>query len=359
MPAVPTATSAISAEWLSSTLAPRFGSAVADVAITDIGEGTGIFGEIARLDLTYTDPEADLPASLIAKMPCHEPENLAVALALGLYEREVHFFTDIGPRTPLRIPRCHLAELDQDGRFVLLLEDLSVDYQVGDQIEGATATEARAAIDALAELHIRWWQDDSLAGLTWLPVPNAPAYMATVPDIYRAGLPVLEAEWADRLRPGAVDVARALDPRFEALMERLAAGPTTLSHADTRLDNIFFPADPTEAVAFIDFQLCMRQRGVCDLAYLIGTSVKAEEAREHWEALLRRWHGRITEAGIDYRWDDCIQHYREAALYYLCGAMSLIGSFDTGNERGAAMATAYTTRVFDHAVDIDAVEACP
>ena len=37
--------------------------------------------------------------------------------------------------------------------------------------------------------------------------------------------------------------------------------------------------------------------------------------------------------------------------------MSLIGSFDTGNERGAAMAEAYVTRTFSHIVDIDAVAA--
>ena len=34
--------------------------------------------------------------------------------------------------------------------------------------------------------------------------------------------------------------------------------------------------------------------------------------------------------------------------------MSLIASFDTGNERGAAMAEAYVTRIFHHVVDTDA-----
>ena len=37
--------------------------------------------------------------------------------------------------------------------------------------------------------------------------------------------------------------------------------------------------------------------------------------------------------------------------FYLVGAMSLIGTFDSGNERGAAMTTAYTTRVCNHIVD--------
>ena len=41
-------------------------------------------------------------------------------------------------------------------------------------------------------------------------------------------------------------------------------------------------------------------------------------------------------------------------LYYTVGAMSLIASFDTGNERGAAMAEAYVTRIFNHVIDTDA-----
>jgi len=76
----------------------------------------------------------------------------------------------------------------------------------------------------------------------------------------------------------------------------------------------------------------------------------------HWEALLRRWHDAIVAAGIDYSWDDALQHYREATLYYLSGAMSLIGTFDAGNERGAAMVEAYATRILAHAVDTGAGE---
>ena len=54
----------------------------------------------------------------------------------------------------------------------------------------------------------------------------------------------------------------------------------------------------------------------------------------------------ICDAGVTgYSFDDAVQHYREAVLYYLVGAMSLIGTFDAGNERGAAMTDAYCTRI--------------
>ena len=88
----------------------------------------------------------------------------------------------------------------------------------------------------------------------------------------------------------------------------------------------------------------------------MGTSVRREDASANWERLLRRWYDAVTAAGVEYSWDDCVRHYREAALYYLSGAMSLIGSFDTGNERGASLAEAYSTRILEHVVDIGARE---
>jgi hypothetical protein len=87
----------------------------------------------------------------------------------------------------------------------------------------------------------------------------------------------------------------------------------------------------------------------------VGTSMPHELGREQWEALLRHWHAAIVELGVsDYGFDDALRHYREAAMYYLSGAMSLIGTFDAGNDRGAAMAEAYSTRILNHVVDIDA-----
>ena len=323
----------------------------------DIGEGTGIFGEIARLSIGYDAPGSSAPASVVVKLPCTESENLAVARALGIYKREVRFFEEIASATPLRVPTCYHSDLADDGDFVLLLEDLSPEFEVGDQVVGATISQAAAVIDALTGLHAAWWERDELEELAWLPEPNAPEYLAAVPTIYSAGLPVLEAEWAHRLPTGAVPMANSLEPRFVELIHRLSDGPRIFAHSDTRLDNLFFAHDGSGDVAFIDFQLTLRQRGAADIAYLIGTSMNEAESSLYWEPLLRRWHSGLVSAGVaNYSWSDCLTHYTESTLFYLCGAMSLIGSFDTGNERGAAMATAYTTRIFSHVLDIDTID---
>lgn len=352
---IPESPHGIDAAWLNAALDgwPE----IASVTHVDIGEGTGIFGQISRLEVEYVAPADTSPSRMVVKMACLEPENLAVAHALGIYERELRFYEELADSLPFRVPESHLIQRSDDGRFVLIIEDLEGEFVVGDQVVGATPDQADAIVDALVPFHVQWWEHPDLDTLDWLPVPNAPEYLAAVPGIYRAGLPVLEADWSDAVSPAALAAARAVEPKFEELIERTATGPNTVIHTDTRLDNILFPSDGSSDVAVIDFQLALRGRAVADIAYMIGTSMTIEDGAEHWERLLRRWHQGVTDAGVDYSWDDCLVHYKEAAMYYLSGAMSLIGTFDSGNERGAAMVHAYATRILEHVADIDATDA--
>ena len=351
---IPETPAEIDAAWLNAALVdwPEIESVTHD----DIGDGTGIFGQISRLNLTYAGDAGSSPAKMIVKMACLEPENLAVGNALGIYERELRFYEELADQLPFRIPAKYLASRADDGRFVLIIEDLSGEFVVGDQVVGATLAQAEAVVDALIPFHAQWWEHADLGSMEWLPVPNAPAYKAAVPGIYRAGLPVLEAEWTDRVSAEAIAVAKAVEPKFEELMDRMAEGPRTVIHSDTRLDNIFFSADGNNEVAIIDFQLALRGRAVADIAYLVGTSVPTDIGKANWEALLRRWHNGIVAAGIDYAWDDAVKAYKEIAMFYMSGAMSLIGTFDAGEGRGAQLVEAYSTRIVEHAAYIEAAQ---
>jgi len=326
---------------------------IESVSCENIGEGTGIFGEIGLLTVSYMN-QGQAPDSLVVKLPCVEPENLAVAQALGIYAREVAFYQTVGASSVLRIPQCFYAVMGDDGRFVLLIENLSIDYIVGDQITGATHEQVLSAIDTLAGFHAQWWNNPKLDELKWLPSPDDPAYMAAVPGIYRAGLPVLVKDWDSKVPAESIEIAQLIEPHFEQLMLLFAGGPHTFSHADTRLDNLFFSKSDASEVAFIDFQLCLRGRGVNDIAYLVGNSVPQEIAAANWESYIEHWVKALAKNGVHYAFDEAVLHYRQAVLYYTVGAMSLIASFDTGNERGAAMAEAYVTRIFNHVVDVDA-----
>ena len=352
----PTTPDAITTDWLEASLPADVlgGGKISSMTIDNIGEGTGIFGEIVRLNLAIEGGNTD-SFSIVAKMPCVEPANLEVALMLGIYEREMNMFDFVLDQSPMRGPRRYVAERGDNGTFILLLEDLAHEFDVGDQIIGADLSQAESIIDTLAAFHAHWWESPKLDDLDWLPRQDAPQYQAAVPGIYRAGLPVLVSDWGDRVSADAIALAQALEPKFEEVLLRLANGPETLIHTDTRLDNILFAKDGSGGVAFIDFQLALRGRGVADIAYLLSNSVPTEIASANWESLLARWHDSISAAGVTgYSLDDARTHYREAVLFYLSGPMSLIGSFDSGNERGAAMTEAWVTRAFAHAVEIDA-----
>lgn len=350
---LPSTPADVTPAWLTSVLpaATRHHRDIVGVSWSDIGEGTGIFGQIARMTLTLDDASS---LSVIVKMPCLEPANLAVAQALGLYEREIAMFRNVVTQSPLTAVTCLAAPTVADGSFVLILEDLADRWNVGDQVVGATLAQAQSTIDALAAFHAHWWQHPDLDTMTWLPTQDAPQYVAVVPVIYRAGLSVLQDQWANRLPGAALEVATRLGPRFEEIIVRTAQGPNTVIHGDTRLDNVFFARDGSGAVAFIDFQLSLRARGVGDIAYMISNSVPQDVARQHWQGLLQRWLDGLAHHGVHYDADQALLHYREAVLYYLSGAMSLVGTFDAGNERGAAMIDAYVTRSLNHVVDCDA-----
>ena len=83
---IPRGLSEVTADWLESVLqlSEKFnGVEIEDLSCDNIGEGTGIFGEIGLLSISWAS-EGDFPLSMVVKLPCTEPENLAVAQALGI-----------------------------------------------------------------------------------------------------------------------------------------------------------------------------------------------------------------------------------------------------------------------------------
>lgn len=65
---------------------------------------------------------------------------------MGLYEREVRFYTDIAPGLEGPVAQCYHAAYDPDsGAFDLVLSD-AAPAVVGDEIRGASPDQARLAL---------------------------------------------------------------------------------------------------------------------------------------------------------------------------------------------------------------------
>src|SRR5437016_785307 len=83
-----TAGELLTPEWLSDAL----GLPISDVELTKVG--TGQIGDCERLTLTYSE-RCDGPATLVAKVPSHEPTSRNAGVALGTYRKEANFYMQL------------------------------------------------------------------------------------------------------------------------------------------------------------------------------------------------------------------------------------------------------------------------
>ena len=130
----------VTAAWLTEALAEASGGA----AVTGFEReriGTGLVGQCVRFTLDLGPPGAG-PASVIGKFPSPEPKSRERGRTGGEYLREVRFYQRLAGRAGLRLPRCHLAVLDEaTNDFTLLLGDLAPAVP-GDQMAGCTVEQA-------------------------------------------------------------------------------------------------------------------------------------------------------------------------------------------------------------------------
>ena len=78
------------------------GTSVAELEHDVIGEGVGIVGQLARLQLRYQGQAAGAPGTVILKIPSQYPENRAVGDHFNFYEREGRFYQQLADKVPLR-----------------------------------------------------------------------------------------------------------------------------------------------------------------------------------------------------------------------------------------------------------------
>lgn len=326
------------------------GASLTYVRAENLGEGVGVMAEVTRLHIE--SEYDDVPATLVLKTASPAEENRQVAASYGFYEREVSFYRELSADVEVRVPRCHHAEMEPGGvPFVLLMEEVTGARTV-DQLEECTLADAQAVVDAIAGLHAAWWESPRLDGLTWLPGFDNIAYRA-----YAEALPALAPlvherpeldetarPWLDRLAAGG----------YPGYLAWWSDGPQTFCHYDLRLDNILFDVDGGSGICLLDWQLSLRHRGTFDLSYFLGQNVSTAFRRDHQDALLRRYHDRLLDAGVrGYSFDRCWDDYRAGMLMHVASAPQL-AALDGGNERGRQLLASMLVRGWQAAVDLDA-----
>jgi aminoglycoside phosphotransferase (APT) family kinase protein len=349
---IPVDVEEVTAPWLSHAL-ERHDIVVERIDVLDAHSGTT--GRVRVGIQAAPGHNPNPPASVFVKLAPFVEEQRAFILHSGIGAMEARLYAELGDELPVRIPRVWHAEVDDDGRYVMVLEDL--------ELAGATfprprdpdiADRARATVDGLAALHARYWETDRFAGdLAWIPE--------------RAGFGAGDGKDERSVRGAGSFVRRALkdfgeqqSPTFQAVGKLYAEqtgamldwwdeGPRTLIHGDPHMGNLFADG-PT--IGFLDWAMVSRSPGARDLAYFCCNSIPTDVRRAIEPELLDRYRAGLAAGGITLDAATLFEQYR---LFSVFSWVSTVSTVAVGGrwqpESRAAAAMERTTNALE---DLDA-----
>jgi hypothetical protein len=337
----------LTADFLTAALAGHLG-ATAITAVAAEPVGTGQVSDSYRLRLSYDGP-ADMPPTLIAKVPAADPASRIAARTFRTYEIEACFYDQLAPGLPVALARCFYAGYDADpDEYVVLLEDLAPAL-AGDQLAGLHPDDAAAAVAELAALHAAGWDSQKLAGLPWLnrSGPETAALLAAaISDLY----PGFRDRYGERLEQGTLRLIEDFLPNAGSYLAGTDE-PRTIVHGDFRADNLLFGRGRP---VVLDWQTAGFGAAAGDLSYFLASSLPVAARRQYEEALVRRYHAGLERRGVELSWHDCWAGYRRHAFGGI--VMDIIAAmFVQQTERGDQMFATMARRHARHALDLDAL----
>jgi thiamine kinase-like enzyme len=337
----------LSAAWLSETLA---GPPVARFDVTRIG--TGQMSDSYRVSMTYAATSPGAPDSVILKVASSNETSRRTGGALGLYEREVRFYTEVAPLIGGPLAPCFAASFHpDDDTFCLLLGDAGPARQ-GDEIVGATRAEADIAIAALADLHRPVLGSDALAGTGWL---NRPSPISQ--DLMKQLLAGFLDRYSDRISPEHQEVCKRLTASFEGWTAAGEAAPQGIVHGDYRLDNLLFgEVGSARPLTVVDWQTVAWGSALTDLAYFLGCALTVENRRAWGEELLLAYHAALGEGAPSL--EECREGLRQQSFFGVLMAI-ISPMLVERTERGDDMFMAVLERHAKQVLDLDALALLP
>jgi hypothetical protein len=336
----------LTADWLTSAL----GAGVTDFSYDRIG--TGQMSECYRVELT----RADGPKSVVLKVAATDPVSRQTGLSLGLYEREVRFYTDIAPGLDGGpVAPCYAAGFDPDsGAFHLLLGDAGP-AEVGDEIRGATVEQAVLALGELARLHAPALGDQAMAQADWLN-RESPMNQALIGQLYAGFVD----RYADEIEPVHREVCERLVASFDGYLAAESSSDRVhgLVHGDYRLDNMLFGQPGADrALTVVDWQTVGWGPAMTDVAYFLGCALPNDVRRDNYDALLRAYHDALgPSAPISL--DDVREGVRRQSFFGV--VMAIVSSMLVERtDRGDLMFMTMLTRHAQHVLDTNALDILP
>jgi Phosphotransferase enzyme family len=326
VPSVPVDASEITPAWLSEVL----GTEVAGVELLDRAVATN---QRLRIGVTYAGG-GDAPATLFVKLAAPDPEHRQMIGASWMGEREAQFYNDVAPSVDLRVPRSYWAATDDDGSFILLLEDLAAaGCAFSDGAWGVRADDAAGALEDLARFHARFYDPDVRAAVApWLATPRPRSGDGTA----RLLQMVLD-QHGDRLTPAYVAAGELYVEHHDRIDDLWNAGPQTYIHGDTHIGNVFLDG---RRVGFFDWGLSRVSTPLRDVSYFLTMTVDPDDRRKAERDLLRLYVEALGAAGgPQINFDEAWSVHRVQAGYTVVATfLAFMPSYASGDGRGLGAA---------------------
>lgn len=326
MSGVPADASELSPAWLSEVLG-------AEVTGVEVLDHTSATNQRIRIGLSFAPPGSG-PGSLFVKLAPTDPAHREMISASGMGRREAQFYDDVAPSVALRVPRGYHTAVDEDGDFVLLLEDLAVGgCEFSDGSWGIGADAAARALEELAVFHARFGDPTvRRAQAPWLAPPVVRRTDATAERLRS----VLD-EHGDSLTADYRAAGELYVEHHRRLDELWNAGPQTYIHGDPHIGNVFLDDG---RVGFIDWGLSRVSTPLRDVSYFLTMSVEPEDRRRSEQDLVRLYLGALRAAGgpeipLGEAWR---VHRIQAAYTVIATFLAFMPSYATGDGRGLGAA---------------------
>ena len=334
---IPTQKTDLTSNWLNAALFKREGEIegpIQNVDVETIGTGVGLVGGLYRCSLNYESGIESEPSSVVVKIRSDDPKSLKVAKTFLLYQKEVAFYRDIAPSTPISVPKLHHCAFDPSSHdFVLVLEDLER-LNVPNQLTGGSEEQGRIAIRHAAKLHARFWNkvnDPPLKGYYSLVAPSFTVKIHV--GFHNSVTKVLDV-FDRELSPVAKDLIKAFGNNLAGHYHEMSQGPKTLTHGDYRLDNMFFGREDDPELVVIDWQTNGIGVGMADVAYFMAGSLDPSVRQSIERDAIGEYH-EITSVhgGATWNLDECWQAYRKAFVAAMTVPVIAAGELSLDNER--------------------------
>ena len=361
---LPATTEEITVEWLNEVLHENgfLGTAnIVSLKQERLGTGVGFLSNIARLKLKYGQDGSALPSTIIAKLP-PPPRPGTPGLAKINFEREIGFYRNIAPDSPIRTPHIIYAAADSENqKYNILMEDCSVYSEIDPSNQGLDFDEVSTIAINMADFHSKWWDYQQPSGFTWLTTLNDSFVKSMYVNAFNAiwETNVQKDDFRDSLPAGGWEAGLKIHQNRPLIHEQTPLDRLTINHGDLRSNNIFFdPNNRQEPFIYFDWGMTYKGRGPYDISYLMGLSVSTDLRRKEEKNILALYHDCLMKNGItDYSFDECYNDYLLGLLFNTIVPLNLFRSSEHVADKSFPLSA--LQRMFSAVVENEATRLLP